>query len=88
MILNEEMYKVLKKAQEITWVDYLDEARQLVNEEYCFYIEPSVLINAIEDLLYEIDKQKEEYEDRIKYLKEETDPNINYYEEKLIREME
>lgn len=88
MILNEEMYKTLKKAQEITWVDYLSDARQLVNEEYCYYIEPSVLINAIEDLLYEIDKQKEDYKEELEYLRQDTDPNINYYEEKLIREAE
>lgn len=88
MILNEEMYKVLEKAQKITWVDYISETKQFINEDKEHYIEPVVLINVIEDLLCEIDKQKEEYEDRIKYLKEETDPNINYYEEKLIREAE
>lgn len=88
MILNEEMYKVLEKAQKITWVDYISETKQFINEDKGHYIEPVVLINVIEDLICELDKQKEEYEDRIKYLKEETDPNINYYEERLIREME
>ena len=88
MILNEEMYKTLEKAQKITWVDYISETRQFINEDKEHYIEPVVLINVIEDLLYELDKQKEEYEEELEYLRQDTDPNINYYEEKLIREME
>ena len=68
MLIDEKKYKILQQAQEITWCDYLSDARQLVNEEYCYYIEPSVLINAIEDLLYEIDKQKEDYKEELEYL--------------------
>lgn len=86
MLIDEKKYKILQKAQEITWCDYLSDARQLVNEEYCYYIEPSVLINAIEDLLYEIDKQKEDYKEELEYLKQDTDPNYNYYEEQKLRE--
>lgn len=88
MLIDEKKYKILQKAQEITWSDYLSDAKQLVNEEYCYYIDPSVLINAIEDLLYEIDKQKEDYKEGLEYLRQDTDPNINYYEEQKIREME
>ena len=88
MLIDEKKYKILQQAQKITWVDYISETRQFINEDKEHYIEPIVLINVIEDLLYELDKQKEEYEEELEYLRQDTDPNINYYEEKLIREME
>ena len=87
MIIDEKKYEMLEKAQEITWCDYLSDAKKFVkDDECCYYIEPNTLICAIEDLLYEIDKQKEDYKEELEYLRQDTDPNINYYEEQKLKE--
>jgi len=87
VIINEREYKMLEDAQGITCSDYLRNAKKLVDDDgYCYYIEPSSLICAVDDLMYELERQKEEYEDRIDYIRCEENPNYNYYEEQKLRE--
>ena len=79
MIINEKEYEILKKAQEITWSDYLGDAKTFVKDnERSYYVEPSVFICAVEDLLGELDHQKEKYEDLEQDLQDNYEPISPY----------
>lgn len=61
MKVNESNYGVLKKVSDTTLVDY--EIKWFDAENIDGYIESESLISMLEDLLGELEKEKEKYED-------------------------
>lgn len=75
MLIEKELYERINKE---TITDY---EGVLVKKEEYYYVEPDNIISMLEDLYYEIDHWKEQYED----LKRDLEENYKHipYEEQI-----
>ena len=72
MKVDESNYEILSKASDITFTDY--EIKWFDAENINGYIETDCLLSMIEDLILEVEHQKELYED----LQQEIKDNYKY----------